>query len=411
MIKSSFTAPGIPNTAITDTSNSSIIYRTDSYGTALRVSSGGSGANLSPTIVSGQITGINIVNGGYNYVNNSLLTFNTLVPGNGAAGYIRTNSSGTIISANITSRGSNYSSSNPPGVGAAGAVLYGKVSLPASTFTQGKLSFLISDGIVNAAAGVITNQLTKAIGTFVAEEYFVTESYNPPAPVDNGNRAPNDAGGGGNRNEPTAPAIDSSTNNFGGTASYSSSYGGRGMMSEQGKNGTTSSGGYSFSGGGGASVSTGGIASNGCFAKGTLFKMADGTFKAIEDIKVGDIMFTGGRVLSIIIGDGNLQEWYLYKNVKVTGYHPVLDSDGIWRRVKDSKQSIKTFNDEFFYTLINENNRMISDKNITFTDYLEVSSKDNLEDLNELKYSSSEKELSNLISILNSENNFKHDFI
>jgi hypothetical protein len=207
---SSYTAPGIPNTAITDTSNSAIIYRTDSYGTQLKVSAGGSGANLIPTIVSGQVTAITIVNGGFNYVNNSLLTFNTLVPGNGAAGYIRTNGTGTIISANLTSRGSNYDSTNPPSVGATGAILYGKVSLPATTFSQGTLTFLITDGTANSVSGTLVNETTRASGTFVAEEYFVTESYNPPAPVrenyggrDRDSSGPSGGGGGNGGNGPS----------------------------------------------------------------------------------------------------------------------------------------------------------------------------------------------------------------
>jgi len=107
-----------------------------------------------------------------------------------------------------------------------------------------------------------------------------------------------------------------------------------------------------------------------CFAYGTLFRMIDNTYKEIQDIVVGDIMFEGGKVYATIIGDGEDQDWFDYNGIHVTGSHPVLDN-GVWKRVKDtSANEIQPYDKT--YTLLNLNHIMVSKGNIYFTDYDEV---------------------------------------
>lgn len=129
---------------------------------------------------------------------------------------------------------------------------------------------------------------------------------------------------------------------------------------------------YSNGGGSGSSFNSGSTSGGGCFAYGTLFKMADGSLKAIQDIRVGDVMFAGGRVEIILQGDGYTQDWYSYNGVLVTGSHPVLDTDGIWRRVEDTALAIPVEAKDTFYSLYNNRQRMVTENNTVFTDFLEV---------------------------------------
>ena len=106
-----------------------------------------------------------------------------------------------------------------------------------------------------------------------------------------------------------------------------------------------------------------------------MFIMADGSIKAIEDIKIGDVMLEGGRVRTTIVGDGLLEPWFMYGKIKVTGSHTVFE-DGVWKRVADARHAIPTDADEFIYTLINEKHRMISEDKTRYGDYDEVDNRD-----------------------------------
>jgi hypothetical protein len=125
--------------------------------------------------------------------------------------------------------------------------------------------------------------------------------------------------------------------------------------------------------------------------------MADGSLKAVQDIKVGDIMLEGGRVYQTFMGDGFAENWYTYNDVKVTATHPVLDTDGVWKRVGDSLIAIPTTKDGIYYSLNNENNRMIAYNNTKFTDFLEVGFN------NPLRNTLYGVTMDNLIKLLNNE--------
>jgi len=113
----------------------------------------------------------------------------------------------------------------------------------------------------------------------------------------------------------------------------------------------------------------------GCFAEGTLFKMADGSLKPIESIKLKDEMLEGGKVMTVIQGDGDTEDWYNYNGIDVTGGHPVWENDK-WVRVEDSINAKSIEGHSIYYVVINENHYMISENGQQFTDYAEIDIKD-----------------------------------
>jgi hypothetical protein len=116
----------------------------------------------------------------------------------------------------------------------------------------------------------------------------------------------------------------------------------------------------------------GGAVGGGCFEKGTLFKMADGTTKCVEDIKPGDKMYKGGLVYAVMQGDGLLEDWYDYKGIHVTSAHPVLDN-GTWKRVGETSSKKAIDKREIYYSLMNTNHLMIAENGTEFTDFVEIS--------------------------------------
>lgn len=137
-------------------------------------------------------------------------------------------------------------------------------------------------------------------------------------------------------------------------------------------------------GGGGGDDRDGGSSSSGggssCFAAGTKFFMEDGSLKNIEDIKIGDVLQKGGKVRTVIVGDGLYETWFLYGSTKVTGTHTVFENN-TWKRVQNSDNATPTDKDEFVYTLINENHRLVAEDGIMFGDYDEVDNLDIEDDL------------------------------
>jgi len=107
------------------------------------------------------------------------------------------------------------------------------------------------------------------------------------------------------------------------------------------------------------------VSNNACFDKGTLVQMADGTEKAIELIKLGDIT-KGGEVYGThrFIGGANAHD---YRGVIVSGTHWVVEN-GKTLDVQDSLLAKKiSYVPEYWYTLTTETNR-IWIKNIEFYD-------------------------------------------
>lgn len=120
--------------------------------------------------------------------------------------------------------------------------------------------------------------------------------------------------------------------------------------------------------------SGGGGGGDSCFSATAQFLMEDGTFKEIKDIKVGDRMKHGGRVYGILQGDGQLEDWYTYKDVYVTGSHFVFEY-GVWLPVEESYHAVP-MGDKFdtWYCVLNENHVMVTPERAWFTDFDAVDS-------------------------------------
>jgi hypothetical protein len=114
-------------------------------------------------------------------------------------------------------------------------------------------------------------------------------------------------------------------------------------------------------GGGGG----GGGDGSGCFAKGTLFCMADGTFKPVEDIDIGDET-KGGYVTTVKRGK-SFNKWYSYRGTHVTDEHFVLE-DGEWKYVMDSDEAKQIDSHDIFYTLDTTKHRLYGINEAVFSD-------------------------------------------
>jgi len=128
----------------------------------------------------------------------------------------------------------------------------------------------------------------------------------------------------------------------------------------------------SVGGGGG-----GGGGSPGCFIKGTLITMADGTTKPVEQVDLGDEVAVGGSVFAV--GRFLNTELYDYKGIKVSGSH-MVNEDGVWIRIRDTKHGISLGDDENIVYVFGSENRRILINNILFTDYFETKEQDKLLD-------------------------------
>lgn len=112
-------------------------------------------------------------------------------------------------------------------------------------------------------------------------------------------------------------------------------------------------------------------AAGGCFPGHVEILMADGSRKAIQDIKLGERVFSGGRVTKVIQALSKGHQWYSYRDCFVTGDHAVLEN-GKWVRVKDSEKGSKI--NAFFPVLFNlsTDGHILMVNDILFSDYDET---------------------------------------
>ena len=118
-------------------------------------------------------------------------------------------------------------------------------------------------------------------------------------------------------------------------------------------------------GGGGGGGGAGGGSGKGCFVKGTMIEMADGTEKEITTIAVGEL--TKGGVVEAKL-EFMPTQIYNYKGVEVSGSHLVMENNQ-FIKVEDSKRSVLTDKIEPVYCFETSDNR-IWVKGIEFGDYL-----------------------------------------
>ena len=117
------------------------------------------------------------------------------------------------------------------------------------------------------------------------------------------------------------------------------------------------------------------VHNKGCFIKGTLVTMADGSTKPVEQVDLGDEVAEGGSVFAV--GRFLNTELYDYKGVKVSGSH-MVNEDNVWMRVKDTKHGKSLGDDLNTVYVFGSENRRILINGILFTDYFEVNEQDQL---------------------------------
>jgi len=125
----------------------------------------------------------------------------------------------------------------------------------------------------------------------------------------------------------------------------------------------------------GSSSSGSGGSGGGCFIAGTMITMADGSFKAVETVDIGDEVAVGGKVFAT--GKFLIDNLYEYKGVQVSGTHMVKE-DGKWTRVENSKHGVSLGDDDAIVYVFGNENRRIIIEGIEFTDYFELSEQQEL---------------------------------
>jgi hypothetical protein len=113
----------------------------------------------------------------------------------------------------------------------------------------------------------------------------------------------------------------------------------------------------------------------GCFLKGTLITMFDGTKKPVEQVDLGNEVAIGGKVFAT--GKFLVKNLHDYKGIKVSGSHMVSENNK-WVRVEDSEHGKLLGNEEHTVYVFGSENRRILINDILFTDYFEVNEQDKL---------------------------------
>jgi len=103
--------------------------------------------------------------------------------------------------------------------------------------------------------------------------------------------------------------------------------------------------------------------------------MADGTTKPVEQVDLRDEVAMGGYVFAT--GKFLIDNLYDYKGIKVSGLHMVKE-DGKWMRVMDSEYGVSLGDDEHVVYVFGSEYRRILINGIEFTDYFEISEKEEL---------------------------------
>ena len=116
----------------------------------------------------------------------------------------------------------------------------------------------------------------------------------------------------------------------------------------------------------------GGVARFFCFSGETYVKMRNNKEKKIKEIKVGDELKGNNIVISIMELKSDINNMYIYDDIKVSGSHKVLE-DNKWIEIKESKRSKKIeWNKEDNVYCLNTSKGKINIKNNIFKDFKET---------------------------------------
>ena len=139
-----------------------------------------------------------------------------------------------------------------------------------------------------------------------------------------------------------------------------------------------------------------------CLDKNTLLQMLDGSYKTIEKIQIGDILYKNNKVTAKIKVNAKGLQMYNLNDIIVSGTHVVKYKDK-WIKVKDHPESIliPIYLESYLYCF-NTSNKNIIINDIIFTDWDEIY-EDNLEQILNLQISN-DKKLDNINIIEKTEN-------
>lgn len=128
-----------------------------------------------------------------------------------------------------------------------------------------------------------------------------------------------------------------------------------------------------------------------CFLGNTPIAMADGTFKMVQDLKLGDITSEGGMVQGI--GQAFTSQLVEYKGIFTSPNHAIFDGFE-WKRAKDLKDA-KIYDLDvpaIVYPIVNERHVLLSHNGVVYADLVEhddsvgMSDSEKLAVLNKLEY-------------------------
>ena len=116
----------------------------------------------------------------------------------------------------------------------------------------------------------------------------------------------------------------------------------------------------------------GGVARYFCFHKETLITMYDGSKKPIKEVKIGDKIKKGGKVLSVHLFSGKNVKMYLYKNKIIVASSHLIRENERWVRIENSKYSVPLDKrEDEIYCLTTSKSKIVVDDNV-FADYMEL---------------------------------------
>lgn len=134
-----------------------------------------------------------------------------------------------------------------------------------------------------------------------------------------------------------------------------------------------------------------------CLEKGTLIKMVDGSYKKIEDIKLLDETYVGGKVLAM--GFALCEEVVDYKGVKMSPSH-ALFTGSEWVRAGMVCSIEKLETPTIVCPVVTENHVLVSNNGVLFADFAETDQGTSITDEERLKILNSPENLNKTIKMI-----------
>lgn len=129
----------------------------------------------------------------------------------------------------------------------------------------------------------------------------------------------------------------------------------------------------------------GGVARFFCFAPGTYVLMKSGDTKRVEEIKLGDVLEKGGRVLGVHAMSGSAISMCEYRKKHFISSEHMIFEEGRWIRVRSSKNSVFVNTSwETIYCLTTENGLICLDDKTICSDYMEIQEDEDMMYINHL---------------------------